>query len=278
MKKIFIILKTYNLSTGIMILISLFVNKLIGRYFFFFLKTERLLNTHVVFKEIDRNKIQIEFKGLNIRCRKYSSDIDVFKQIFLDNEFQVLHELIMKEGKEIMTILDLGGNIGISALWFDANFKNPQIFVVEPDIDNFRLLEENLKINNVNSINVNKGIWKDSRKLFFDKTFRDAQSWSITLTERPISKEYINSISIDDLVNQYKITRIDLLKIDIEGGETEIFNETNEGLFFLKITKVIAIEIHPEFNIKDRIVKILKDNNFNFYKSGEYFIGINQNI
>ena len=278
MKKFLNVLKIYGYLTGFLILIAILLNKIIGKYFFLFLKTERLVKANLTFHQVRRNIIQLQYKNLSIRCRKFSSDIDVFKQIFFDNEFNDLRELILNQKIEINTILDLGGNIGISSLWFNSTYKNPQIFVVEPDVDNFRILEENLKLNKVNSTNINKGIWKDSRKLYFDRTFRDAQSWSIALTEKPISKEYINSISIDDLVKQYQITKIDLLKIDIEGGEVSVFDNEGEGLNFLKITKVIAIEIHKEFDIKDKIIKTLTIQNFAFYKSGEYFIGINKNL
>jgi FkbM family methyltransferase len=278
MKKILNVLKIYGYLTGFLILIAILLNKIIGKYFFLFLKTESLVKANLPFHQVRRNIIQLQYKNLSICCRKFSSDIDVFKQIFFDNEFNDLHELILNQKIEIKTILDLGGNIGISSLWFNSTYKNPQIFIVEPDVDNFRILEENLKLNKVNSTNINKGIWKDSRKLYFDRTFRDAQSWSIALTEKPISKEYINSISIDDLVKQYQITKIDLLKIDIEGGEVSVFDNEGEGLNFLKITKVIAIEIHKEFDIKDKIIKTLTLQNFAFYKSGEYFIGVNKNL
>jgi UDP-N-acetylglucosamine transferase subunit ALG13 len=72
------------------------------------------------------------------------------------------------------------------------------------------------------------------------------------------------------------VTAIDLLKIDIEGGERYIFNEAREGLEFLAITRVIAIEIHDEYQIEDRIQAILRDAGFVISHSGEYLVGVRE--
>ena len=67
------------------------------------------------------------------------------------------------------------------------------------------------------------------------------------------------------------------MKIDIEGAERFIFDNNND-LSFLKKTKIIAIEIHDEYNIREEIISILKENQFLLLESGELTIGINKSL
>jgi hypothetical protein len=121
-------------------------------------------------------------------------------------------------------------------------------------------------------------VWHKAARLYFDRSFRDGQDWSITLTDVPTGdlSAYVDAISLNDIVAQHGVTAIDLLKIDIEGGERYIFNESREGLEFLAITRVIAIEIHDEYQIEDRIKAILHDAGFVISHSGEYLIGVRE--
>ena len=78
-------------------------------------------------------------------------------------------------------------------------------------------------------------------------------------------------------MDKNNLKSITLLKIDIEGAERFIFDD-NVDLSFLSITKVIAIEIHDEFQIREKIYSILKKNNFHLFESGELTIGINTKL
>ena len=80
----------------------------------------------------------------------------------------------------------------------------------------------------------------------------------MALTEVPTENptEYVDAISLNDVIARYGLASIDLLKIDIEGGERYNSNEAGEGLAFLDITRVVAIEIHDEFQIQERILTI----------------------
>lgn len=69
---------------------------------------------------------------------------------------------------------------------------------------------------------------------------------------------------------------IDILKMDIEGAEKELFAASD--LSFLKHTKCIAIEIHDEFNCRNSIYQRLADYGFTRFNAGELTIGVNRNF
>lgn len=63
------------------------------------------------------------FEGADLSLRIDGSDIRVFKQIFVDNEYDSLNL-----PDDVETIVDLGANIGLSALFFQNNRKIPYLF------------------------------------------------------------------------------------------------------------------------------------------------------
>lgn len=221
-----------------------------------------------------KNFWNIKNNEINVFCRKFSSDIDVFNQIFIYNEFKALFEVINENGLSIQTIIDAGSNIGLSTIKFVKQFAIKNIVSIEPDTSNYNLLKKNLFANHIKSEILKSGVWNKSCRLYFDRTFRDGKEWSISLSEEVVSDDFVDSVSINDIATKFKFTSIDLLKIDIEGGERYIFNEKETGLEFLNITKVIALEIHDEFNIQNGILKTLEKRGFKISKSGEYIIGI----
>ncbi len=68
---------------------------------------------------------------------------------------------------------------------------------------------------------------------------------------------------------------VDLLKIDIEGAELELFSDA-ENVQFLANVKLITIEIHDEFECRMNIEDIIQSYGFLIFHSGELTIGINK--
>jgi FkbM family methyltransferase len=219
-----------------------------------------------------------ESQGIKLFCRKLSSDLLVLWQLYVRDEMGSLIELIRTRQLPIHTIFDIGSNIGLAAIRLSYAFPKAQIYAVEPSPDNFRLLRQNIAANAIPAVLLPTGVWHKAARLYFDRSFRDGQDWSITLTDVPTGdlSAYVDAISLNDVVAQHGVTAIDLLKIDIEGGERYIFNEAREGLEFLAITRVIAIEIHDEYQIEDRIQAILRDAGFVISHSGEYLVGVRE--
>jgi FkbM family methyltransferase len=219
-----------------------------------------------------------EAHGIKLFCRKFSSDLHVLWQLYLRHELTPLIDLVNARQLPVSTVFDIGSNIGLAAIRLSHAFPQARIYAVEPAPDNFRLLKMNVAANPIPAVLLNTGVWHKAARLYFDRSFRDGQDWSIALTEVPTGNpaEYVDALSINDIVAQHGVTTIDLLKIDIEGGERYIFNEAREGLEFLAITCVIAIEVHDEFQIEDRIKAILHEGGFSISHSGEYLVGVRE--
>ena len=220
----------------------------------------------------------LQIKKIKTRKRP-SSDIDVFKQVYGWNEYLEVIKLYKQNFKPIenisLNIVDAGSNIGLTSLYFTDYFKNAIIIAIEPEIENFKILDFNLSDKKYNKIN--GAIWKNNGYIKIVKDFRDKLDWSFRVEETH-DKNAITAFTINQIMIDYNYKTIDILKIYVEGSEKEIFTSKDSNLDFLKNTKCIAIEIHDEFNCRQDIYKVLTDYGFSFSETGETTIGINKNL
>ena len=86
----------------------------------------------------------------------------------------------------------------------------------------------------------------------------------------------VDTITIDALINENQLNEIDILKIDIEGGEFNLF-EYDLALDNLLRTKVnlLAIEVHEEYIEEAVVINRLKALDYSVKKSGELLIATN---
>jgi FkbM family methyltransferase len=189
-----------------------------------------------------------------ILLRNGTSDILTFRQVFFDEEYQ------MENIDEPHVIIDCGANIGLSTVYFKNKYPNSTIIAIEPEYNNFELLVNNtIKYNDIHCIE--GGIWNKSTNL----EIRDIGlgNWGFIIEESElVTKNSISAFTIDDIITKFKIEKIDILKIDIEGSEKELFSSNFER--WLPKTRVIIIELHDR--LKEGCSKSLFSalSNFNY--------------
>ena len=85
-----------------------------------------------------------------MHVRPSTTDVHVIKKLLQDDEYGFLHEL--RWHPEV--VLDAGANTGIAASLFATLFPKAVIVAVEPDPDNFRVLQLNAaRFSNVHTVN-----------------------------------------------------------------------------------------------------------------------------
>lgn len=218
-----------------------------------------------------------------IKLRKNpSSDFEVFKQVYYLKEYlpvvNAYNNNFKNKADMTLNIIDAGSNIGLTSLFFLDYFQNANIISVEPEIENFKILEFNLgSAKNSKTLKINGAIWSSNCKIRIVNDFRNRSSCSFRVEESD-QADAITAYSVNQLIadNNFKI--LDILKIDIEGSEKQLFTLPTSNLDFLKITKCIAIEIHNEFDCRAAIYKVLIEYGFVLFDEGELTIGINQKL
>jgi FkbM family methyltransferase len=218
--------------------------------------------------------------GVTLKTRKRpSSDLDVFGQIYKYLEYQPLVSIFKEHFPQVKApkIIDAGSNIGLTTVYLSKHFSNAQFIAIEPDSSNFELMSSNFELNQTGVVKIKGGIWSRNTFLKIISDFRDKNHWSIRVEETNDASE-LPAFSLNYLVDTYQLEHIDILKIDVEGSEKEVFTGEHADVSFLAKTKCIAIEIHDEFECREAIYAILDQYNFKYIESGELTIGVNQNL
>jgi FkbM family methyltransferase len=155
------------------------------------------------------------------------------------------------------TVLDVGANIGDSAIYF-AICGAIKVYALEPYPFSFSLLERNIKENNFQEIvNVlNAGYGKDGAVMLdpAEKTY--GGSW-LSPKERGIE---VNIYSMDTILRRI-CPSCSILKMDCEGCEYNLLNEDND---VLRNFKRMQIEFHGK---PHEIVSKLKNAGFKAHLS-----------
>lgn len=168
-----------------------------------------------------------------LSLRPSSSDVPTFFQVFLDDEYRIPFSQAPK------VIIDGGANIGLFSIKMKNQFPDASIVCVEPDPENFQMLQKNLS--QYGGIQYeNRGIWnKDTRLKVYDKY--DSGKWGM-IVEEDLESGSIDAISLDSLFKKYELDRVDVLKLDIETSEKKLFSEGYEK--WLPKVKMVIIELH----------------------------------
>lgn len=174
-------------------------------------------------------------------CRGGTSDIDVFKHVFVLCEYAQIPDL-----PDAGLIVDCGANVGFSSAYFLTRCPQSHVIAVEPDPGNFALLERNTAAFGDRCTRIRAGIWSEPGGLrIVDAPGGDGRAWARGVELAPPgSAADIPAVSVGALLEQSPFDRIALLKVDIEGAEQVVFGSNYQA--WLDRVDRIAIELHGE--------------------------------
>jgi len=209
---------------------------------------------------------------MHVPCLKYpiflraqTSDVIVFNQIFIDGE------LDFEVPNLPSSIVDAGANIGLASVYFASRFPNARIIALEVEKSNFELLTRNTSLY-PNITCLQKALWSGQKQLSIVNPTDEPWTFRVSEAVSENAALSVMSIGVTDMMQEFDHQQIDLLKIDIEGAEREIFQNGMDH--WIDRVGMIAVELH------DRIVpgckKALEDGlsgrNYRMLASGEYTI------
>ena len=192
--------------------------------------------------------VRLRNQSAPVYVRPSASDYLVLRDLFEDHEYGPVSQFNLPPNP---TILDLGGNIGLSVRYFLQLYPAARITVVEPDTGNLDLLRLNCKdaIATGQVIPVRAFAAAKDGEAAID---RSDQPWGFKKRDSndnpPPNSEMISCVSIPTLVGTAKFDHIDLLKVDIEGAEKELFANCRDWIY---LVRHIAIETHSPYTVED---------------------------
>jgi FkbM family methyltransferase len=219
--------------------------------------------------------------------RRDTSDIKVLNQIFISGEYDLS---ALKRYKEILNfvdmafslnrpplIIDCGANNGISSLFFAFEYQNAKIVAVEPDPENFEMLN----LNTANLLIDKYQLAVTSSKAELNLDYADGSAWGVRTKPRGnIDSAIIQSVGINELYIKYGQENIPfIVKLDVEGAEFEIFSSNIE---WLKHTPIVIVELHdwmlPMELVATPFLKAISAQDRDFIILGENIVSISNNL
>ena len=188
------------------------------------------------------------------------------KEVFLD---MLAFERYMPEQniKSIKTIFDLGANIGITSAHLVTRFPFSRILAVEANKQNYFLAKKNTLFKK-NQIEILHGaVWHYNGVVSIAGERED----SFKVTKEKSNFKKTKSYTIKALMDQFKCSKIDLMKMDIEGAEEQVILLDKPG--WLKKVRFLLLEIHKS-SLFNPICKKLRNYGFTVKKSKNHWSGI----
>ena len=217
---------------------------------------------------------------LNYR-REHFLGFEVELDLFREDFYWIFTEVFIEESyyfhsdKEDPSIVDCGGNIGISVLYFKTIYPEAKILVFEPSPDNVAILKRNIERNNITGIQIIEEALGDTEGEII--LFRQGPGSTIhedfARKQKVVSSEgYGEEVRVPmRTLSSYVAGPIDFLKLDVEGAEGAILKNLDESGLMRNIVE-LAMEYHafsPEINTLSSIAGVLERNGFQYLCGGE---------
>ncbi len=182
-----------------------------------------------------------------------------------------IEELFIEKTYDITTatdtpyIIDCGANIGLSCLFLKRLYPRSRVVAFEPDPQIFTVLQRNMAAFNLSDVTLhNKAIWNAETTLDF--CVEGGLSGRLVKPGDMQNIVQVPTVRLRDFLNQ----PVDLLKIDIEGAETDVLRDCADNLHNVK---ALFVEYHShdqERQTLHDILSILERSGFRYHIKDAY--------
>jgi len=178
------------------------------------------------------------------------TDPGISRTLILFGKRELDHKIMLEQALQPgMTVLDIGANIGYYAIMESALVSpNGKVIAIEPSPANIKLLKRNVTLNHCDQhITVIPGAVSDTSET---RSFYLASASNLNTfhksgsTERYLTGETVDvkTYTVNEIQQQFG--KIDLIRMDVEGHEVEIFNGMLPAIQNGELSPMIIFETH----------------------------------
>ncbi len=137
------------------------------------------------------------------------------------------------------TIVDLGGNTGLAAAYFTARYRPRRLVTVEPIAESRTVLRHNAALSGMPWSIEDCAVAGQAGELEFAVT--------------------VAAITVEQLLDRHRIDHVDLLEVDVEGSEVDIFAAPQP---WMNRVDRIVLEVHDKYIDGDIVRTTMKQAGF----------------
>jgi FkbM family methyltransferase len=197
-----------------------------------------------------------------VALRKGTTDSKVFDEIFVERAYApCVAGLPANLG--MVTLIDLGANIGLSVLFLARALKVIEIIAVEPDPDNFRMLSENLRRAGLANRSIALRAFAGVETACAELLDPGNGAWGKRMGV--LADTGIPVLPLAEIASTAKTNTTLVLKCDIEGGEQQLFLHIRD---WEDLICYVFLELHTEFLSVDQLLACLDSSSFRWTVHG----------
>jgi FkbM family methyltransferase len=183
-------------------------------------------------------RIHLNAGARQVFLRRATSDIQCLDKVFICNEYVMPFKISPR------VIVDAGANIGLATVYYANKYPDARILSIEPEPANFQMLKRNCAgLRNVTLMQA--AIWPEKAALRFENS--ETEPWAFSVTDAGSDKagSSVDAITMEEVLQHLGADQIDLLKVDIEGSELQLFSRGAER--WIDRVEAIVIELHDRY-------------------------------
>ena len=172
------------------------------------------------------------------------------------------------------TVIDLGANIGLASLYFATQYPKSRLFAVEPNSANYVLLCVNLQalVRSGRCQTLNAAIWKREAVLAANPLPSPDRYNSFSVRESLPGERCptpLKGVPIENIIATSGFATIDILKVDVEGAEVQLFCG---NLDWLERVRALLIEFHGESRRESDFDAIMRRYRFRIHEENRHTV------
>ncbi len=143
-------------------------------------------------------------------------DVAGLAEAFVDQDYK------FEEIHDVRTILDIGGHIGDSTLYFRMKYPKATVFVVEPSSDTLKYLQKNFAHDD--KVKIIQGALAATSGYLELQITKNSMGHSLKSRASGIGQETVKTYTLADICGLAGVSKFDITKFDIEGGEDALLS------------------------------------------------------
>jgi FkbM family methyltransferase len=156
--------------------------------------------------------------------------------------------------------VDLGANIGLTYRWWSARYPDARVVCVEPDPGNLASLRANVRSAGGECEIIDACVGGHARRARLLGTYGGDWGFRLADVSDPEDAD-TDVVTMEQILGRSSIDKIDLLKCDIEGAESEVFDDCAS---WINRVDHAVVETHAEAMTTGELLTSLSRNGGNF--------------
>lgn len=167
-----------------------------------------------------------------VSFRLHTSDAEVYCEVILGKEYDY------PSLTSVRTIVDVGANCGMASIFYANRYPDATVVAVEAEVSNYAALVQNTRAY-PNIVPVHAALWHTDGQVEVFPPWPRWQGWG-KWGFRVREGHGCRALTLPTLMRSVGIETVDILKVDVEGAEREIFSACD----WMDRVKLLAIELH----------------------------------